>query len=58
MPQPAACHSLDFPRRLAVEITHAPAASHGGLELLERIEGRVNDSKPEEQTVVYAHAGT
>jgi hypothetical protein len=51
------CHSLDFPRKPVVEITRAPAASPGGPELLDRIEGRVSGSKPGEQIVLYAHAG-
>ena len=51
------CHSADSPRRPVIEITHVPAASAGGPESLDRIEGRVRGSKPVEQVVLYAHAG-
>jgi hypothetical protein len=41
----------------AVTITHVPAASLGGPEKLDRIEGRVTGARPGEEIVLYAHSG-
>jgi hypothetical protein len=44
-------------RHPAIEFTHLPPANPGGPDLLDFIEGRVEDAAPGQQVVLYAHAG-
>ncbi len=51
------CHSKDLPPKPSLRLTRVPVANPGGPEQLDYIEGRVADSRPGQQIVLYAHSG-
>jgi hypothetical protein len=42
----------------SIEFTHIPPAAQGGRERVDTISGRVRNARPEQQIVIYAHAGS
>jgi hypothetical protein len=52
-----ACQSRDVLNKKSVQITRVPAANTGGPVQMDYIEGRVSNSKPGQQIVLYAHSG-
>ncbi|MGA2808943.1 MAG: hypothetical protein ABSE87_12480 [Terracidiphilus sp.] len=53
----AGCRSPIVPQKPSIEITSAPVASLGGPTEMDNIEGRVTNSRPNQQVVLYAHSG-
>jgi hypothetical protein len=52
------CHSNNLsPRKPVIEVTRVPVANSGGPEQLDYIEGRVTDTGPNQQIVLYARSG-
>ena len=41
----------------SIEFTHIPPAGQGGRERVDTISGRVRNARPNQQIVIYAHAG-
>jgi hypothetical protein len=53
----AGCKSPQAPGKPVLEITQVPIASLGGPTEMDSIAGRVSNTKPGEQIVLYAHSG-
>ena len=51
------CHSHKANSGPSIEFTHIPPAAQGGRERVDTISGRVRNARPQQQIVIYAHAG-
>jgi hypothetical protein len=51
------CHSREGSKP-SIEFDHIPPAGQGGRERVDTVSGRVRNARPNQQIVVYAHAGS
>jgi hypothetical protein len=52
------CRSQKSTDSPSLELTKIPPAAQGGRERVDTIAGRVNNARPGQQIVIYAHSGT
>lgn len=52
------CHSRKDNSIPSIELTKIPPAAQGGRERVDTIAGRVQNARPGQQVVIYAHSGT
>jgi hypothetical protein len=53
----ASCQSHKANSAPSIEFTHIPPAAQGGPERVDTISGRVRNTQPKQQIVIYAHSG-
>ena len=51
------CHSQKRGGGPSIEFTHIPPAAQGGPVRVDKISGRVRNTRPDQQIVIYAHSG-
>jgi hypothetical protein len=51
------CHSQKRGGGPSIEFTHIPPAAQGGPVRVDTISGRVRNTRPDQQVVIYAHSG-
>ena len=51
------CHSQERGGGPSIEFTHIPPAAQGGPVRVDTISGRVRNTRPDQQIVIYAHSG-
>src|ERR1700742_2929161 len=51
------CHS-QAGNKPSIEFDHIPPAGQGGRERVDTFSGRITNARPNQQIVVYAHAGS